>query len=398
MGRLLVMMRALAVLVIAVSSPATAGTPGALAQLGPGGARIEDRGGSVTITIPMTQAVPWRLHLLDAPPRLVVEFNDLVWNVPPKGNSDSISQISAGRFSADWSRFVAVLREPLDVTTAALNIASDGSATLDILLTPTTAEAFRSEVAPPEPAPKVVTASPVRFRPVVAIDPGHGGLDPGAEAEGLVEAHIMLTFARRLKENLLRSGRYDVILTREEDVFVPLEERLTRARAAGAQVFISLHADKLEDDAGPASGMTVYTLSDAASDTASERLAERHAQTDILAGMDLRGTGDDIALVLMDLARRDTSPRAEALSEVVIKSFESAGLAINSHPHRRGNFAVLRSAEIPSILVELGFLSSAKDLRRLTSEEWQDQAAGAIADALLRWHDEDRLRSHALRQ
>lgn len=259
---------------------------------------------------------------------------------------------------------------------------------------PTTADAFRRlAVAPGSDAgAKAIPGG----RTVVALDPGHGGRDPGAMAGGLVEADLMLAVARRLKEVLDGTGRFEVVLTREEDVFVPLETRLTRARAAGADVFLSLHADALEDGDGEASGLTVYRLDEDATDEADAILAARHGGGDILKGLDLTEAGDDVALALLDLARRDTLPRTESLQRTLVEAFRGAGLHVNSRPERAGAFAVLKSAEIPSVLIELGFLSSTRDRERLTAESWQTEAATAVADGLLRWQEEDRIRFGAL--
>lgn len=368
----------------------------ALAHLGRGGATIEDRAGVVLVTVPLTLAVPWKVHLADDPPRLVIEFNDLEWSQPPKIASSSVSEVGTARHAPGWSQMVAVLREPLEVGSAEMETAPDGTATLIVRLSPTTAADFRAAAQVEAAVPPDAEQAPAR--PVIAIDPGHGGFDPGAEVGGLVEADITLAFARRLKEVLVRSGRFDVVLTRDEDVFVPLEDRLTLARAGGAGIFISLHADTLEADAGDASGVTVYTLSDEATDAASERLAERHEGSDIIAGADLSGAGDDVALALLDLARQDTQPRTAALSATLIAAFRAGELAVNSSPERRADLSVLKSADIPSVLIELGFLSSKADIARLESKVWQQEAARAVRDALLQWHDEDRLRSEAMRK
>ena len=157
-------------------------------------------------------------------------------------------------------------------------------------------------------------------------------------------------------------------------------------------MFLSLHADALEADAGHASGLAVYTLSDDVTDAAALRLAERHAGDDILAGLDLTGTEDEIALVLLDLAQRETAPRSAALSRAVVEAVGDAGLALNSKPQRDGAFAVLKAADMPSVLIELGFLSSPKDRERLRSETWSKQAAAALAAAVSLWADAEAVR------
>lgn len=187
-------------------------------------------------------------------------------------------------------------------------------------------------------------------------------------------------------------------MTRDDDVFVPLAERMTLARAAGADVFLSLHADSLAEDDGVASGMTVYTLAETVTDAAALRLAERHAQNDILAGVDLAGVEDEISVVLMDLARRETMPRSDALAARIVAGFRSHELVVNSNPHRSGGFTVLKAAEVPSVLIELGFLSSKRDRALLMSDAWSNSAAEAVRDALMQWADEDYLMRQGLRR
>lgn len=373
--------------------------PASVAWLGPDGASVEDAGGHVVLRVDLSQAVPWRIRMMDDPARLLVEFSLLEWDRMPDVRSGSVAAVNAGRYSPDWSRLVAVLREPLAVDTADMQVSEDGAAELTIRLFPTTAEDFRASVEPY--ADPIANSAPIpqrsdRLR--VAIDPGHGGLDPGAVVDGMREADLMLRFARELKEKLLRSGRFEVVLTREDDVFVPLETRMTLARAAGADLFLSFHADALEPEAGSASGMTVYTLADEVADEAAIRLAERHAQHDILAGVNLSGAEDEVGIVLMEMARRESMPRSRALADTLIGRVREAGYAVNSNPHRDGAFSVLKAAEWPSVLIELGFLSSDRDRERLDDEEWRDGITNAIRDAVLQWSEVDTLLGHGVRQ
>jgi len=208
----------------------------------------------------------------------------------------------------------------------------------------------------------------------------------------------MLAFARELQEALIRGGLFDVALTRERDEFVPLDTRISRARAAGASVFLSLHADELPEGAGDASGITVYTLAETATDEASLRLAERHDKNDLLAGVSVAEPGDEIALVLMDLARTDTGPRSAALAETLKSAFRSEALPLVGRPLRSAAFSVLKAADFPSALIELGFLSSEADRARLTDPEWRAAAVRAIETALVQWSLDDSARSGLLRQ
>jgi N-acetylmuramoyl-L-alanine amidase len=216
----------------------------------------------------------------------------------------------------------------------------------------------------------------------VVLDPGHGGIDPGAEAGSTKEAAIVLGFALELAEKLRRAGMV-VTLTRTSDVFVPLEARISDARAAGADVFLSLHADALEE--GEANGATIYKLAEAASDAASAHLAERHDRADILAGVDLTGNDDEVATVLLDLARTETEPRADRLALALADAIKAAGLKMHRRPIQEAAFSVLKSADVPSLLLEIGFLSSKSDRALFDDAGWRGRMQDAIAAALANW-------------
>jgi N-acetylmuramoyl-L-alanine amidase len=222
---------------------------------------------------------------------------------------------------------------------------------------------------------------------VVVLDPGHGGIDPGAERDGHKEKDIALKFAKELNEVLVRSGRFEVVLTREDDSFVSLERRIAIAHQAGAHVFLSLHADALAE--GQAHGATVYLLRDSASDEASQQLAERHDRGDILAGVDLSGQDDVVAGILMDLARQETQPRADQLALNLVQGLRNGNTPVNNKPIRHASFSVLKSADIPSVLLEIGFMSSKRDLKNLLDKNWRLNASVAIRDALRAWMDAD---------
>ena len=218
---------------------------------------------------------------------------------------------------------------------------------------------------------------------VVVIDPGHGGVDPGAERDGGTEKELMLQFGRELREVLLRSGGFEVVLTREADEFVSLQQRIAIAHQAGADVFLSLHADALPE--GQAYGAAVYSLSAEASDAATAGLAERHNRTDILAGVDLSDSDDQVTGILLELARQETKPRTEALARTLVDSMTRAGGPMNSRALRHAGFSVLKAADIPSVLIELGFLSSTRDLENLRSAEWRNGMSLGIRDGLVEW-------------
>jgi N-acetylmuramoyl-L-alanine amidase len=186
------------------------------------------------------------------------------------------------------------------------------------------------------------------------------------------------------------------LLTRNTDTFVSLERRVAIAHQQGADVFLSLHADALNE--GQAHGATVYTLSQTASDKASATLAERHNRADILAGIDLSRQDDVVADILIDLARMETQPRADRLAEALRLGIKHRGLKLNTRARRQAGFSVLKSPDIPSVFLELGFLSNKKDRANLKNPEWRAAMAEAIRDAILAWQRADEATADLVRQ
>lgn len=380
----------------------------ALARLTGDAVTIEDRWRGASVRVNMSGAVPWRVFTLDDPARLVVDFSELDWSgfdaTPILSASDRFADIRAGLFRPGWSRMVLTLSSPMVVERAWME--TGDSAVLQIDLAPSSAAEFAARAgapdtavfkpAAPRPMPSPKTRQTGFGDLVVVLDPGHGGIDPGAMREGVIEADLMLSFARELRDVLRRAGGFKVVLTRDDDVFVPLEERVTIARRAGADVFLSLHADALAQ--GIATGATVYTLSDDASDAASRTLAERHDREDILAGVDLTRQSDEVALLLMDLARTETAPRSEALADSLVEGIYSATRSTYKNPRQKAAFSVLKAADIPSALIELGFLSSPRDRKLLQDKAWRLRAAEGIRDALQYWSLQDAAKADRLRQ
>ena len=376
-----------------------AAVPGlsALARVMPTSSDLGDKGGTVEMVLALSQGVPFRLFTLDAPRRLVIDFHEVDWSgfdADGFDRSQIVTGVRVGVVQPGWSRMVLDLDRPMQVKTAALNMNGVDGAHVILRLTPTTAEAYAADAGAPEGAfvtPAPVASGPVKNRwtgdrpLVVVLDPGHGGIDPGAQRGGVDEADLMLTFAREIKEVLLRAGGFKVVLTRTENVFVPLEARVSIARQAGADVFLSLHADALAE--GRAIGTTVYTLSDKASDLASQKLAERHDRGDLLAGVDLRDQDDSIALVLMDIARTETAPMTDSLATALVQGLRDS-VGVRKRPHLSAGFSVLKAPDIPSVLLEIGFMSSPRDLKRLKDPQWRLSAARGIRDGLRAWADQ----------
>ncbi|WP_226341092.1 N-acetylmuramoyl-L-alanine amidase family protein [Gemmobacter serpentinus] len=369
----------------------------ALARLLPEVSRVEASASGLDLTLGLSQSVPWRARVVDDPPRLVMDFREVDWQGIDKMPQSGVPDLQAGAFRPGWSRLVAPLPGPMVIAEAGMTTAPGTRITLR--MDPASAEEFAAKAAAPEPAgwalPKPADVARVEARHdgqlVVVLDPGHGGIDPGAERDGVKEADLVLTFARELKELMMRDGDTIVVLTREEDTFVPLETRISTSRAVGADVFISLHADAIAE--GEAVGATIYTLSDAASDEAGKTLAERHDRADLLAGVDLTEQDDMVARVLMDMARTETEPRVDRLADALVTAIKAADLRMHRHPRQEAGFSVLKSPDIPSALLELGFLSSERDLKRLQDPAWRSKMAAALREGIRAWHKDEAARA-----
>nr|WP_025312636.1 N-acetylmuramoyl-L-alanine amidase [Roseibacterium elongatum] len=397
-------------LTLVASLPAAAQGFGAMARVLAGDSALGDRGQGAEMTLALTQAVPFRVFSLTGPYRVVVDLRQVSWSGLPADfdGAEAVTGVDTGAaYQPGWSRMVLTLDAPLLPAVAAMQTDPvTGAAEITLRLEPATPEAFAAAAgAPPgteaglaarQAAPLVDEISRTDGRLVVVLDPGHGGVDPGAVRGAHHEADLVLTFARELREALRRTGQVEVVMTRDADIFVPLPTRITLARAAGADLFISIHADAVAE--GRAQGATVYTLSETASDAASAALAEQHDRADLLEGVDLSGTDDVVADILMDLARVETAPRAAALADTLVAGIDRAGVALHSHPRGAAGFTVLKAADIPSVLLEIGFMSADGDLENLLNPGWRARMQGALVAAILDWAEADAARSALLRQ
>ncbi len=368
----------------------------ALARLNMPASSITDTETGIAVTLSLSHAIPWRVFTLADPPRLVMDFHEVDWRGTPATSimkSTRATGLRTGIMQPGWSRLVLDLAAPFTVGSAGMEThAAPGGALISVSLSPASDTAFGAASGTPaaadwtRPLPALPRPPEDYTTLTVVLDPGHGGIDPGAQDADTREADLMLTFARALQEALIRSG-FHAVLTRTEDMFVPLDGRITRAREAGGDIFVSLHADALT--AGRATGATVYTLSDTASDEAAAALAERHDRADLLAGADLTGQDDLVAAALMDLARIDTTPRSDALADAIVAGLEGSVGGLHKRPRQAAGFSVLRAPDIPSVLIELGYLSSRADRDRLTSPDWRARAAQGIAAAIAAWQTAD---------
>ena len=396
--------------VVAGGAPAVAQEFSALARVDAGQSRVADLPkGRMEIALALSQGVPWRIFTLSEPRRVVLDFREVDWeglDLDALVSSERVLAARAGVYRPGLTRLVLALDQPMEVRRAGLSVdEASGRAELEVMLLPTSPEIFAAGAGAPQdpqwdlPPPAPIT--PPRQRGgdapmVVVLDPGHGGIDPGAEQGALAEKDLMLTFAREIREALLRAGGFEVILTREEDAFVSLERRVAIAHEVQADVFLSLHADSLAE--GHAHGATVYVLSEDSSDKASELLAQRHERDEILSGVDLTSADDEVTDILLDLARQETRPRTRALARELVTEMTQKGGPMNRRPLRLAGFSVLKAADIPSVLVEIGFLSSPRDLENLQNPAWRAGMAEALRAGLQTWAVSDAAQRDLIRQ
>ena len=376
--------QALALMACLLSSPVRAEGE---AEAEPARTRVEDGWRGFDLTLGLSAPLPFRVGLLD--------WGGLTADRLISGRVRE-ARLGQSQLAPGWARLVLVLDRPYALRAARLE--PDPPA-LRLALAPVSPATFATIARPEGPAAAQVPPPQRRQdgdRPlVIVLDPGHGGLDPGAEHGGTHEAELMLAFAQALRARL-EAEDSTVVMTREEDVFVPLETRLAIAHGAGADVFVSLHADALAT--GEATGATVYTMSPQASDAASAALAARHERDGIIAGIDLTGQDDEVGAVLMDLARAETQPRSDRLADGIVAAMGAAGGPLYKTPRRQAAFAVLKSPAVPSVLVELGYLSNPADFARIADPGWRAGMARAIAAGIETWRVGDAAEAARLRR
>ncbi|MDB5531772.1 MAG: N-acetylmuramoyl-L-alanine amidase [Hyphomicrobiales bacterium] len=310
--------------------------------------------------------------------------------VVPEG---AIASFRFGRLAPGKSRIVIDLSEPALIVRATSESDADGANRLILELARSDTAAFSQ--AAKESIANMPAQKPTRVEvdsaksplesgglPVVVIDPGHGGIDTGALRYNgtAVEKDLVLEFSRTLAERLRKTARYKVVMTRDEDVFIPLDERVQIAQAAQAQLFVSVHADTLRYGGG-VSGATVYTVSEKASDRDAARLAEQENLADKVAGLDGAEQTSDVSDILFDLTRRETRAYSHLFARTLVSIWKEAG-SLNKNPMRSAGFRVLKAPDVPSVLLELGYLSSDKDAAQMRTPEWREKTADAVTRSI----------------
>ncbi len=357
-------------------------------------ARISIDGDRIRLNVVLSAPVEVDAYALAEPDRIIVDLPEINFQVSSALGRKATGFVSGFRFgliAPGRSRIVIDLSDPATVAAGVtrlrggfgeLNIELRRSDRGDFLKSVRRPGALTAAV-PPTPS---VTVEPIDGsavadrRPVIMIDPGHGGIDPGASNAAVNEKAIVLAFGLTLRDLLQASGRYRVAMTRSDDRFVSLGERVRMARAAGAELFISVHADSISD-AGNVRGATVYTGSDRATDSESARLAAKENAVDAAAGLEASETAEDVSGILMELARRETRMFSSAFAKGLVSKLEPT-VKLHRIPLRSAGFRVLGAPDIPSVLIELGYISSARDVELLTSESWRRGAVQSVTTAV----------------
>lgn len=367
--------------------PRQAGVPG-LDPAVAADAKIEGQGDTVKLTLSLSRPVAASAFVMAGPDRVIVELPSVNFQIPPASARRSAGFVSGfrfGLFTPDRARLILDLSHPATVANVSTRELKGGFGELQIELKRTTREDFTAKAAmaiAKERLPHV----PVEQRQVgdnrkvVMIDPGHGGIDPGASVASIAEKTVVLAFGLKLKEQLEAQGRYRVIMTRDDDTFVSLNDRVRMARAAEANLFISIHADSLTQSRD-VRGATIYTSSERASDAESARLAAKENQADAIAGLDSSEDVQDVAGILMDLAKRETRAFSASFARNLVEKLDGS-VKMHKIPLRSAGFRVLTAPDVPSVLIELGYMSSPKDAELLNSPAWREQAVAAVHQAI----------------
>jgi len=354
------------------------------------------------LRLSLTRAVPYRTYLVDGPPRLVVDVKDTDFGLARPQDlfgADLAPAIRWGPYREGWSRVVVELPGTYRIDSAGQQ-ARAALSQITVALAPVAAQDFAPRPSATAalrdlPEPAELPAQPGDEGFTVVLDPGHGGFDPGALAEGESEANLVLVFSLELRAALQARG-ITVEMTRSDDSFVALERRMTTARQARGDLFISLHADALPQ--GQAAGATVYVWNPAADDRAAEQLALRHGRDDLVAGADLTGHDDALTGVLMDFVRTDTQPRSESFARWLTSRMSLMGIGMHERPVQRATYSVLKSPDIPSVLLELGFISDHDDRANLLNPLWRGRMVQVVSDAIVGWARDEAARAAMLRQ
>ena len=369
-------------------------------------ARLAGDGKRTRFVLDLDKSIQFRAFALADPYRVVVDIPQVSFQLPPEAGITGRGLVKAFRYGLvmpGGSRIVFDLTGPARIAKSyVLDAANDQPPRLVLELEEVDRTNFVQSLAVesrPQLRPAIADAADpivamkaaaeprpadaVDLRPVVVIDPGHGGVDNGTQAGGGEnnEKDLVLGFGLALRDRIEKSGKYRVVMTREDDTFVPLADRVRIARTQSAALFVSIHADALPRGEGDAQGATIYTLSDRASDSEAERLAETENKADAIGGVNLTEEPTEVADILIDLARRETRTFSNRFARLLMGEMKTTA-RMHKHPLKSAGFKVLKAPDVPSVLVELGYVSNKEDLEHLLSESWRARIVGSMGQAI----------------
>jgi N-acetylmuramoyl-L-alanine amidase len=357
-------------------------------------ARLGGDASRTRLVVDLSRTIEIAAFTLADPYRIVVDLPQITFQLPPRLGEQGRGLVKAFRFGLvmqGGSRLVLDATGPVRIDKAFVLAAVDNQpARLVLDLVSTDRASFMRNLSVEKPpvreAKRIVSDTPKRpndGRPLIVLDPGHGGPDTGTIASsGEMEKAIVLEFAQALSEKLEKSGKYRVAMTRSDDTFVPLGERVRFARHEGAALFVSIHADALvAKSEADVRGATVYTLSEIASDQESAKLADDENKADLIAGVDLSSEPEEVAGILVDLAQRETKNFSHHFARTLVGELKAAA-KLHPHPLKSAGFKVLKAPDVPSVLIELGYVSNKQDLKLMTSDAWRARTSDAVAQAV----------------
>ncbi|MBV1901826.1 MAG: N-acetylmuramoyl-L-alanine amidase [Kordiimonadaceae bacterium] len=351
--------------------------------------RFGENGDATRFVLDVSGPVKPHIFLLANPSRVVIDMPEVQWqvgrNIKPRG---LIAGFRHGLFSSGTYRIVLDLKKPAVVSKAfslpaserysdryVIDLTSAGTAAFTNAVKISRAARLKA-VKPITPiAPQKVVRRTDNKR-IVVVDAGHGGVDPGTLGRfGANEKTLTLSISREIKRELEKTGRYKVYLTRNKDIYVPHRRRFALAKRMGADLFVSVHVDAIENS--KVRGGTVYTLNERASDREAARLAAKENKSDVLAGVDLADTNDEVSSILIDLAQRETMNASAQFAEILLPEMRKQ-VRMHKKGHRFANLLVLKSPDVPSILLETGYQTNKADARMLNSRKGQKSISKAL--------------------
>lgn len=371
--------------------------------------RLAGDGKQTRFILDLDQPIAVHAFALADPYRVVVDIPQVNFQLPSGIGAAGRGLIKAFRYGLvmpGGSRLVFDLTGPAKIASATVLEAANGQparlvleleeidrTTFVQLLAPESRPALRPAIADAKETSLPVSTVPAKLeapaaspsstdtRPVIVIDPGHGGPDNGTQSGSESEKNLVLGFALILRDRIEKGGKYRVVMTRTDDTFIPLDDRVKFARAQSAALFVSIHADALPRHEGDAQGATIYTLSDRASDAEAERLAEAENKADAIGGVNLTSEPTEVADILIDLAQRETRTFSNRFARLLMGEMRTV-TRMHKNPLKSAGFRVLKAPDVPSVLVELGYVSNKEDMEHLASENWRTRTAGSVAHAI----------------